>query len=698
MHDGSSNRTANRSRRKSCKACADSKVKCDLQQPCSKCQTRGRECVYVSGHSVSSGSRVAEEESKVPDAFDEELAQMLANPSLASSSTARTLTPDGDLNQYTVPSVDASAIPPAGGQLTTPLPSATYTSATVDFAIASSSMFAQIDNPNIAQISMQGAMNNMFGTGEMFDDLLGGMFGPSQQMMPPPDFSFPGKGTDAAGASPDAGGSQGSDVSLASTPFPAALFDLSTLPLSTRHPFDGSPSASSSMASSSSPGSSGSASSPGVKDVQGITIPDGLSPACLLTYLSLFFSAYLTNMPIVHAATFVREGRHPLLISAMETCGALYVKTRKAIDFIDQNLARARDELVVEFAKGASSRDWERQIDLVLAADLFQTVGLFHQSSEQRSFSNVYHGIFAMMIRLNGFADKCLEWGAPEDIDASNVEQVWREWAKHETARRGIAVSYMHDCCHCLFFNLRPTYESATFDMYLPCEDALWTASSAEEWLSILRKPSRYGTMQQRLGGPRLQKAYRKLAEPSEALSPPPVFNPWQHFILVHAVLRELFEEYIEARAPESEGGQAPGTSGARTEYISQDRIFSFQATLHRWLQSWLQSPHSPQYSELEPRFVEQALPYYWIAQVAIMAYQERLPPFCTGTIYLVSGEAKFRLMKKWEKHIRNFLRRGGKEPTLSFAELVNVRLRKWDANAGHEDDSVNLLGFFPQM
>jgi len=303
-----------------------------------------------------------------------------------------------------------------------------------------------------------------------------------------------------------------------------------------------------------------------------------------------------------------------------------------------------------------------------------------------------------MMIRLNGFADKCLEWGAPEDIDASNVEQVWREWAKHETARRGIAVSYMHDCCHCLFFNLRPTYESATFDMYLPCEDALWTASSAEEWLSILRKPSRYGTMQQRLGGPRLQKAYRKLAEPSEALSPPPVFNPWQHFILVHAVLRELFEEYIEARAPESEGGQAPGTSGARTEYISQDRIFSFQATLHRWLQSWLQSPHSPQYSELEPRFVEQALPYYWIAQVAIMAYQERLPPFCTGTIYLVSGEAKFRLMKKWEKHIRNFLRRGGKEPTLSFAELVNVRLRKWDANAGHEDDSVNLLGFFPQM
>ena len=38
---------ANRSRRKSCQACADGKTKCDLQQPCSRCKARERECVYV---------------------------------------------------------------------------------------------------------------------------------------------------------------------------------------------------------------------------------------------------------------------------------------------------------------------------------------------------------------------------------------------------------------------------------------------------------------------------------------------------------------------------------------------------------------------------------------------------------------------------------------------------------------------------
>lgn len=64
--------------------------------------------------------------------------------------------------------------------------------------------------------------------------------------------------------------------------------------------------------------------------------------------VSLFYSAFSPNMPIVHAATFDLEGKSPLLAAAMQACGALYVKTRTAMNFIDSVLARARDELVVE--------------------------------------------------------------------------------------------------------------------------------------------------------------------------------------------------------------------------------------------------------------------------------------------------------------------------------------------------------------
>jgi hypothetical protein len=44
---------AGRSRRTACESCAKSKIKCDLEQPCSKCVNRGRECVYLNDPNAS---------------------------------------------------------------------------------------------------------------------------------------------------------------------------------------------------------------------------------------------------------------------------------------------------------------------------------------------------------------------------------------------------------------------------------------------------------------------------------------------------------------------------------------------------------------------------------------------------------------------------------------------------------------------
>ena len=66
----------NRSRRKSCQvsnsqsysrvfainrtqACAESKVKCNLQKPCSKCSSRGRECVFINDPEASRNRKMA---------------------------------------------------------------------------------------------------------------------------------------------------------------------------------------------------------------------------------------------------------------------------------------------------------------------------------------------------------------------------------------------------------------------------------------------------------------------------------------------------------------------------------------------------------------------------------------------------------------------------------------------------------------
>lgn len=143
---------------------------------------------------------------------------------------------------------------------------------------------------------------------------------------------------------------------------------------------------------------------------------DRLSSVFFIALVSLFYSAYLPNMPVIHAATFDIEGKSPLLVVAMQACGALYVKTRTAMNFIDTILAKARDELVVELVSFSVLRpapeaaltlvcvtqarkpvDWEHRVQLALAVDLFQTLGLFHHNPEQRAFSNVYHAVLAMV-------------------------------------------------------------------------------------------------------------------------------------------------------------------------------------------------------------------------------------------------------------------------------------------------------------
>lgn len=63
----------------------------------------------------------------------------------------------------------------------------------------------------------------------------------------------------------------------------------------------------------------------------------------------LFYTMILQQMPIMHAATFTFDGKPTILVSAMQACGALYVRTSAAMKVINDILASARDQLVGEF-------------------------------------------------------------------------------------------------------------------------------------------------------------------------------------------------------------------------------------------------------------------------------------------------------------------------------------------------------------
>lgn len=184
--------------------------------------------------------------------------------------------------------------------------------------------------------------------------------------------------------------------------------------------------------------------------------------------------------------------------------------------------------------------------------------------------------------------------------------------------------------------------------------------------------------------------------------------NPFSHFILIHSILRHLFITCIEGRV-------AMAGSSGNNEMVNQE-IYGLQYALHNWLQNWINSAELPQvnYSNEEPPFVYNgaliigsfivcspfpsllALPFYWLGQISLLAYQESLPPFEQDSLNNLN---RFRLVKQWLKHIRGFLKMGDQAPTLFWDELMKLRLQTWQEEIESEavDDQEGLLGFFPE-
>jgi hypothetical protein len=296
------------------------------------------------------------------------------------------------------------------------------------------------------------------------------------------------------------------------------------------------------------------------------------------------------------------------------------------------------------------------------------------------------------MIRRTGLIIRNTNW-VPGSLGETPLEVLWQEWAAHEMTKRAILLTYLHDCCHCIYFVLPPSFHPTEVELKLPCEEVLWQAGSASDWYMALQSQSPYGTIQERLTGVCMPRALADMWEPRTLTSPIPC-NPFSHFILIHSILRRLFTLCVESRLPNASSVEE------NNEAVNQD-VYALQYTLHNWLQSWLNSPELPKVDDDndEPAFIAHALPFYWLGQVSLLAFQEGLPPFEHNSPNNLKGELRFRLVKVWLKHIRGFLRRGDSGPTRIWDELMKIRLqtRQQDGENTPVDDHEGLLGFFPE-
>ncbi|KAG7441791.1 uncharacterized protein BT62DRAFT_907268 [Guyanagaster necrorhizus] len=642
-----------RSRRKSCQACADSKVKCNLDNPCSKCISRNRECVYVNDPAVSREKKNNAKKRRIKRCIQTELLSD-SSPEPLSSPTTSSRSLQSPHNSEILPTFDHTLSVAADAT-----PSSSFTS-------LNCSSLSAIFDPVIKK-----AVIIADGDGELHDDSMERQF--SGDVL---DDFF--------------------DKSSFST--------TATLPKLPWFPANGGPGLNVDYFSFM-PSSSGSVSistfsddetsfceifNPSSSDTASSVCADLLISAQSLhtehqQYLYLFFSAFCTQIPLVHPGSWTTEDKPPILIRAMQACGALFLKTRQAVSFITETLSSTRDAVIHDFIKVPCSL--KEQDFLILAVVLLQTIGLFHQRSDFRVSSNVYHGMLVMMIRRSEAIARSRSWTVPDPNDPLLLEQSWQDWALHESVKRAILLSYLHDCCHSVFFSMRPSFQTAEFDMNLPCDEAIWKAQTAAEWIGLLQKPSPYGVGSARLYGVGMQQALANLGEMRLTISLTPL-NPFSHFILIHTILRNICFSYSgcgsSSGAAESSTSPEPIGNEGR-----QGNQFATQYALTNWFSMWMSCPDGKDVDDV-PLFVHDALPFYWLAQISLLAIREGETE---GVV-----ENRFHVMKEWLDRIRSFMRKHKEIPSNLWDELVVIRHRVSQAETTVlEDHSNGLLSFFPE-
>ncbi|KIL68871.1 hypothetical protein M378DRAFT_184747 [Amanita muscaria Koide BX008] len=662
-HKKSCNESTSRTRRKSCVSCMESKIKCDRQYPCSKCVSRGKECVFASPIT----SKPVMVQSTPPtlthtetfSVYQQPLGTHLG-PSVFTATKGAIAYLDRSITGYSSQNHHLEAIHVADALS---VDSGRYTpskfganDASFDYASYAASEVESTTEVN--QLMPPCNRLTSIYSNDMFEPLFSNLF--SQN---------PSSG---AAASPE-------DISWSGDPRSGSPEDF---PFAT-HPLNRAPGDSYGVAIlNASPSIQ-----PLVSDIRGLSLDGNIAeePAELelqhytlrnFRSVYLFLTSFLAQMPIVHVPTFNQGSVPPVLLNAMRACGALFVRTRRAMQFILDILASAREMLLQEFAK--NPEDLQDQIHLILAVVLLQTIGLFHQQPDQRASSNTYHHMLAMMIQRTGLMSRNASWN-PVAIEEAPLESMWREWSWHEMTKRALWWSYLHDCCHGIYFGLPMTYGQTEVQLNLPCEDVMWQATSAAEWYRILQNTSSSGTYQTRLTGFNFEKTLSHISEARFLTAHVPL-NPFAHFVLVHAILRKLFCVGSEMRKPD----------GEREREVKGQKIVELQFALHNWLQSWDQSLDKPRTNHNdEPPFISNVLPFYWLGQVAILAQQEGLPPFERDVGNEMVPEARFRLIKHWLKHVRTFLKKGNQDATALWDKLMKIRLQ-----TSQNEEEEGLLDF----
>ncbi|KIJ53971.1 hypothetical protein M422DRAFT_775241 [Sphaerobolus stellatus SS14] len=414
-------------------------------------------------------------------------------------------------------------------------------------------------------------------------------------------------------------------------------------------------------------------------------------------YMSLFFSAFSQEAPVVHEGTWRLEDKPPVLIRAMLACGALFVRTPQASKYIMETLAIAREEIVQAYTYQTS--DPLQQIYLILAFALFQSVGMYHPNDSERKIVGISSGMLKMLIARTGVEESLHAW-MPLDPreDGRPLEDLWESWVKYETAKRICCLSHLQDCDQVIFLGV-PSTSTFGFEGYLPSDDSLWVAENAERWATLLGPSLPWEYIVSRLRG---QKAQITISSLLHDIPTPtfPSLSTFAGLIILEIILASICSRLTQNIPPDHQSINIfpVNDDGLQTQPNAQIMKYtsSMRCVLQNWLKNWKSEANKSSFS-VPLLYTSNALPRYRLAWIFLSLLED--PALASLSKALGNSEVRYRALKYWVKETRL-------EPQSSLltenyvqADLARLRSLFSDSEAkaiiSETDEIDDVLAFF---
>ena len=207
-----------------------------------------------------------------------------------------------------------------------------------------------------------------------------------------------------------------------------------------------------------------------------------LSLRSMQIYLGSYWKHFHRQMPILHQPTFSADSANDLLVLAVMAIGASQLgsrhgrlKTTQASKFATFVAWHLRWQIFMHVDFRPPAKLWVFQALLLL--EVYEKLGSTRQMHERA------HVHSATMINLmrRGTTLVGEDETARRTPNPTTPDEAWHRWIETESTRRAAFAAFVIDAQHAVMFGHAAIMVVHELRLPLPCDDALWSATSAAE-------------------------------------------------------------------------------------------------------------------------------------------------------------------------------------------------------------------------